>query len=183
MAGHYPGGSLVWNTPTIHQLVFDEQIGAVEIKDHTTDDRAAVLDILGVKRLAVDASISVTIADIGVDEMIQVKGTDTVAALGAAGTFAGVSKDCLSYGGYGITCWIQRGAADANVDVIVEESDDGVTWREVDRVNLAVTAAQTEDKVGRVYSPLRQYMRTRLVNNTANALAGTELYSMLKPIP
>jgi len=40
---------------TVQPIVQDVEIGAIEVKDHTSDDRAAVLTTGGAKRLAVDS--------------------------------------------------------------------------------------------------------------------------------
>jgi len=117
----------------------------------------------------------------------QVPHIETVIPLSGTGgpnpNFISLAYDLTNFAGYGISVYIQRLLGDTNVDVFVEDSSNGANWRLVKRINLVVTAAEPEATLGRVYSPVRQWMRVRLVNNTVNALLATELCLMLKPIP
>ncbi len=213
MSGTYQGGSLVFGAPLVHTVVLPDEIGAVEIRDANTDARARVLNILGTERLAVDATmggapipipvpVDVVTDPVPVDIVTdpvpveitaslpltvgmnaQLFTAQTTTPLGPSGTFGGTAVDLQYYAGYGISVFITRDTVDTNVDVIVEESADNLTWREVETINLAVTAAAPSNGLQRVYSPIRRYMRTRLVNKTANALSVTELYCAVKPIP
>lgn len=177
--GHYPGGSLVWEVPQVHNLVFDEEIGAVEIKDGVSDDRANVIDILGVKRLAVDAVLSASIADVGIDANIQVPTVDRALAALAPGTVSLAAHDCLNYGAIGISVHVERDVADASVDIVLEESVDNVTWREVDRQSMSVAAASPAAELARVYSLVRRYARVTLVNTVSIKV---EVAVLLKPV-
>lgn len=106
---------------------------------------------------------------------------ETVTPLGVSGTFAGVSRDVERVGRYGVSVLVTRDAVDSDVDVIVENSDDNVAWRHVETTNLAVTGAAPSNELNKSYQPTRKFMRTRLVNNTANALSATELISVIGP--
>jgi hypothetical protein len=113
----------------------------------------------------------------------QFQNVETTAALGGGASFSSPTRNYTHFETMGISVFVQRSVADTNVDVIIENSSDGgVTWREVDRVNLAVTAASPTATANRTYAVTRLDMRVRLVNNTANALLATELITMQKVI-
>lgn len=105
---------------------------------------------------------------------------DTTAPLGGNATFTSSTKDSEGWPYFSISVYVERNVADTNVDATVENSNDGVTWRVQDRTNLQLTASQPVQILNRVYSITRRYIRVRLVNNTANALAGTELTTIQK---
>jgi hypothetical protein len=159
----------------------DIEIGAVEIKDQAGTRRASVVNSGGQDRLAVDAWIAGVAA---INFNIQVPIEETVIPLGPLGAFVGALHDCINYAGFGVSAEIVRGAGDATVNLVVEDSsDNGLTWHEVETLALDVTAAAPSMTLSRVYSPVRRYMRVSLVNTAAVALAGTSLAVMLKPIP
>ena len=106
---------------------------------------------------------------------------DTVTPLGVSGTFGGFSRDLGLVGRYGISVFVTRDAVDTDVDVIVENSDDGAAWRHVETTNLPVTAAAPSNELNKSYQPTRKFMRTRLVTNPVNALSATELVSVIGP--
>lgn len=113
----------------------------------------------------------------------QIQAVETTTPLAGGATFTGAAQDCINFESFGISVFISRLAADTNIDVIVENSSDGgVTFRQVDIVNLPVTPANPTRILNRVYSVTRQRYRVKLVNNTANALAATECISMRKPV-
>jgi len=118
-----------------------------------------------------------------ITENQQVQNVETTAALAGSGTFTSTARDYLNFEGDGVSVFIQRSAADTNVDVFIENSSDGgVTFRNVETLNLAVTAAAPTATLNRIYGVTRRHNRVRLVNNTANALLATELVTMQKPI-
>lgn len=107
---------------------------------------------------------------------------ETVTPLGVSGTFTGASKDCSRVGRFGLSIFVQRDTVDTDVDVFVENSDDAITWRLVEAAtNLPVTAAAADNQLNKTFVPTREFMRFRLVNNTANALAATEGISTIGP--
>lgn len=122
-------------------------------------------------------------ASVSITENVQIQNIETTAALGASATFTATTRDMINHESYSISVIITRSAVDTDVDVIVENSSDGgAVFREVDTINLAVTAANPTETLNRVYSVTRQDYRVRLVNNTANALSVTELITMQKPV-
>jgi len=152
----------------------DIQIGAVELKDTSTDLRANVIAGSGGKnRLCVDAG-----AILGG----KVQSIATTAALGGSGTFTTPSYDCQSYAGFAASLNIQRAVADTNVQVVVEHSYDNAHWFAVDTLDLGVTAAIPAAGLSRVYAPVRRYMRVTITNLTLNPLTTTELVITLMPI-
>lgn len=94
---------------------------------------------------------------------------------------SGGNFDMDKYESAGVDAFIERGAADTNIDVIVEKSHDGVIWRNVETTNLAVTAGVPTNSFAKVYAMTRQFFRVRFVNNTANALLNHEYVLMKKP--
>ena len=146
----------------------------------------AVIGQDGIPRLAVEADI--TVGDsVGIGSQLQVQQVELLAPLTGSpnpgSSYPGTPTDCLKYGGYSVSVTIQRAAADTNVDIFIETSHDGTTWVLQDQVNMAVTAAAATANLHQTYSPPRKFMRVRLVNNTVNALAVTQLVTMLKPVP
>jgi hypothetical protein len=121
--------------------------------------------------------------DVIVNGLKQVQNTESVAALGAGATVTGSSRDCINYESFGISVFLDPLAGQAiNVTVLVENSRDGVTFRQVDSVTL-VGATDANMYLNRVYSATRQYYRVSLINNDAtHALTSTELISMQKPV-
>ncbi len=121
--------------------------------------------------------------DVIVNGLKQVQNVESVAALGAGATVNGASRDCINYESFGISVFLDPLAGQAiNVTVLVENSRDGVTFRQVDSVTL-VGATDANMYLNRVYSATRQYYRVSLINNDgAHALTGTELISMQKPV-
>ena len=107
---------------------------------------------------------------------------DTVTPLVGSASFGGLSRDTKLLGRYGISCLITRDTVDSDADVIVENSDDNSAWRLVELTNIAVTSGTPSNEVNKTYVPTRQFMRTRIVNKTANDLSATELVSTLRPI-
>lgn len=154
----------------------DIEIGAVEIKDQTGTRRASVVNSGGQDRLAVDAWVSG-----GSFSIPQLQSIERALAAMAAGTWTGATHDCYTYAGFGVSVYLARIAADTTVDVDIETSDDGVTWRRQDRQRLVIDAGHTTVNYNRVYSPTRRYMRVQLTNNTAAVNA--EVVTLLKPIP
>lgn len=113
----------------------------------------------------------------------QVPYIETETAILGSATFASAFRDCLNYEAYGISIFLQRGAADATLDIYVEHSKDGATnIRQVETISVSLTAANPTFKLDRVYSATRRWYRVRIVNNSANALGATDVLVMLKPI-
>lgn len=106
---------------------------------------------------------------------------ETVTPLGVSGTFTGAAKDCSRVGRFGVSVYVERDTVDTNVDVFIENSDDGVTFRQVEDPTNLVVAAGNPDELNKTFVPTRRFMRFRLVNNTANALAATEGISTIGP--
>jgi hypothetical protein len=171
----------------------DIKIGAVEIQDAVTNARAAVVNVVGVERLAVDATVAggvfplpVTLSaplpvPVAIGNNAQVQNIERALAVLAPGTFAGVNRNCLNYADFAVSVYLLRNVAnDTTVDVVVECSVDGIVWREVDRQVLTISAANPSQNLNRNYTATRQYMRVSLVNNTANVDA--EVVTNLKPI-
>jgi len=157
------------------------QLEGAVLHDQDGNPISSVLDGL-IRRLAVDAAVAVA-ANNALDGSIQVQAVETVTPLAGSTTFTGAARDCITFESFGISVFITRGAVNTNVDVIVENSSDGgVTFREVDRVNLPVTPSTLSRALNRVYSVTRQHYRAKLINNTANALSVTELVTMRKPV-
>jgi len=194
MAGTYQGGSLVFGAPLVHTIVLPDEIGAVEIRDSATDARAAVVNVLGVERLAVDATIAAGVLPIPLPVALvaplpvpvaignaQVQHIDRALAVLAPGTVIGTTRDCLTFADFAVSVYLSRnGINDTTVDVVIECSADDVSWREVDRQVLTISAANPIQNLNRNYTATRQYMRVSLVNNTANVDA--EVVTNLKPI-
>lgn len=121
--------------------------------------------------------------DVVINGVTQSQAEETVAALGAGATFTGTARDCLLYESFGISVFLDPLAGQSlNVTVLVENSTDGVTFRQVDSVTLS-GSADVNQYLNRVYSVTRQYYRVSLTNNDgAHALTATEVISMRKPI-
>lgn len=99
----------------------------------------------------------------------------TTAALGAGGSFTSPSQDFLNFEAMGVSVFVTAGAGALNVTVSIENSTDGVTFRNVDTINITggVGASGT---LNRVYAVTRRFMRCSVANaDLANALAATEL--------
>ncbi len=99
---------------------------------------------------------------------------DTVTPLVGSASFGGTVRDLKLVGRYGVSVFVQRDTVDSDADVIVENSDDNVTYRHLKTTNLPVTAADPDNEYNEVFVPTRRFMRFRIVNNTANDLAATE---------
>lgn len=140
-----------------------------------------IVDGSGVPRIAVDAAVTVAGIDMHLEENNQVQNDERALAVLAAGTWNGASRDCLNYADFAVSVFLQRnGVNDTTVDVVIECSKDGATWREVDRQVLTIDASTTVANLNRNYSVTRRYMRVSLVNNTAPVNA--EVVTMQKPI-
>lgn len=112
-----------------------------------------------------------------------IQNVESKAPLAGGATFNGATRDCEDYSGFGVSVHLVGGVVATNVDVVISYSDDnGVTWREAYRQNLIVGIGVTVP-FNQVYCPTRRYARASLVNQTANALAATELITMQRPIP
>lgn len=134
----------------------------------------------GLWRLAVDAQLVVA-ANVAIDGNIQVQNDERALAILNAGTWNGASRDCQNYADFAVSVFLSRNAAnDTTVDVVVECSKDGATWRQVDRQVLTINAANTTQNLNRNYTATRRYMRVSLVNNTNPVDA--EVVTNLKPI-
>ena len=114
----------------------------------------------------------------GLDQ-VQIKETTT--ALGGSVTFTGDSRNMDKYDAVGVSIYIARDSTDTDVDVTPQHSGDNSTWRDIETVNLAVTAADSTATLNRVYAICRTHFRIKLVNKTANGLATTEAFVMQKP--
>jgi hypothetical protein len=115
--------------------------------------------------------------------ILQVQNVETTTPLGAGATVNGASRDCEVYESFGISVYLDPAAGEAlDASVVVENSIDGVTWREVDTVPIS-GAADATVQLNRVYSVTRQFYRVSVVNNDmSNAMDATEVVSMLKPV-
>ena len=139
------------------------------------------------RRISVDGTGALIIAAgvVGVSTIItantQIQHIETTAALGAGASFTSPSRDYINFESMSISVFLTAGGVGTNVDIIVENSNDGVTFRQSDLINVVLAAAQSQS-VNRVYSVSREFNRVSLVNNTANAMAATELTIMRKPI-
>ena len=81
--------------------------------------------------------------------------TETLVALGIAGTFTGTRRDAShAIGGFGFRCF-----ADQVGTLLVEDSINGTTWRTVQTV--AIGASVLEE---RLYSVSAKYMRVTYTN-------------------
>lgn len=123
--------------------------------------------------------IPVTVAISGIQ---QVPIIESVAPLGAGATFTGAAHDCTNFESFGISVLAKAGAGSLDATVVVENSFDGLTWEPVDSVTLS-GGVGAQSALNRVYSVTRQFYRVSVTNNDgANALATTQVGSMLKPI-
>lgn len=114
--------------------------------------------------------------------VVQVENVETTAALGSGGSFTSTGRDLINYQGFGVSVFVTAGAGSLDVDVLVENSQDNITYREVETVNLT-GGVGTSASFNRVYDTTRQFYRVTLTNNDgANALATTELMTLQKPI-
>lgn len=118
-----------------------------------------------------------------ITDVIQQQNIETIAPLAGGATFNGAPRNCLTFESFGISAYAEAAAGSLDVTVLVENSSDGgVTFREVDTVKLVAGVGESRT-LNRVYSVTRQHYRVSIINNDAvNALAATELISMLKPI-
>jgi hypothetical protein len=161
----------------------DIEIGAVEVKDAVVDRRAAVINVAGTNRLAVDTGGGGGGGNATIVGNTQIQNVETNTPLGAGGSFTSTGRDCEKYAGFGISLYLARVLA-TNLTVIVEESIDNVAFVTRDRieVDMPLTAPQTT-LVSRVFAVTRRYMRITITNNTVNPMMSTELITMMKPIP
>lgn len=86
---------------------------------------------------------------------------------------------------FGISAYIERDSADTNLDLIVEHSFNNTPagpWRQLDLVNLAVTAASTTATYDAIYGVTRRYYRVTWQNKTANGLLIAEVGFVKKPL-
>jgi hypothetical protein len=86
---------------------------------------------------------------------------------------------------FGISSFIERDAADTNMDLKIEHSYNNTPagpWRELDLVNLSVTAAAPENSYDAVYAVTRRYYRVTWENKTANGLLIAEVGFVKKPL-
>jgi len=114
--------------------------------------------------------------------VVQTQTVETIAPLGAGASKVGVSHDCINFESYGISVFVIAGVGALNVTVLVENSVNGATWRPTDSVTLSGAAGAT-GVLNRVYSVTREFYRVTVTNNDGvNALATTEMISILKPI-
>lgn len=98
---------------------------------------------------------------------------ETITPLVGSATFTAPGQDCALLGRYGVSVFVSRDTVDTNADVIVENSDDNSAWRFVKLTNLVVTAG-VDAQYNEAFVPLRQFMRFRIVNKTANDFGATE---------
>lgn len=115
-------------------------------------------------------------------KMQQVRMIETTTALLGLGVFSSTARDVSRYGLFAVSFFIQRLAADTNVSFAVQASDDGITWRTQTTATLSVTAATTVANSNFSNVTVRKFMRVVATNNTANALAATEITTTLKPV-
>jgi hypothetical protein len=172
-------------------------ISPVRITDKDGNSARVADDGTGVIRLAVDAVIGGggggvvpvnIVASIPIPlafANLQAAFVESTAPLGPSATFNGAPHDCINYAGFGVSLYIERGGADTNVDLVVEDSiDGGITWRVLrPAINLPVTASQLTNRASVVMSTIGQFVRATIINRTANVLGVTELAVMLKPVP
>lgn len=112
----------------------------------------------------------------------QVQTIETVAALGASATFTGTEHNNINYEAMGASVYLMGGASPTTVTIIFQQSQAAAgTKRPADQITIAV-AAGADVYFDRIWHVTRQYGQMELVNNTANALAATELIVMRKPI-
>lgn len=120
--------------------------------------------------------------DVVINGVTQVQNIESVAPLGAGITFAGAARDCLLFESYGISVLLDPASGKAVAcTVLVENSTNGITFREVDSFSVAGAVDATKT-VNRVYSVCRQYYRVSVTNNGADTLTATEVISMQKPV-
>lgn len=176
----------------------DIQIGAVELKDAASADRAVIrsdgdaipagpddgalllggrdVDAATLRHLRVSTGGQLLV------RQEQAQNIETTAALGAGGSFTSTERVNRFFESFAISLFLEAGASAMDVDVFVEQRQDGgATWRILDQFNLSAPAGDSVS-VDRVYSVTRERARVRLVNNDgANALAATELVLTQKP--
>lgn len=112
----------------------------------------------------------------------QVQLIETVAALGASATFTGAERNNINFEAFGLSVYLLGGGTATTVTVTFQQSQAAAgTKRPADSVilNVAAGAAVYFDRIWHV---TRQYGQVTLTNNTANALAATEVITMQKPI-
>jgi hypothetical protein len=181
----------------------DITLGAVELKDHDSailadiePDPASIIPatkngLFTNARLYVfdgtnwvRASASGFSGQIIIQQVQQVQLVETPSefALGGGASFVSPERDYINFESFGTSVFIRRATADTTVLVEWEHSFDNVTFRKFDEVTLTVTAAAPTASVNRVHSVTRRFNRIRLTNQTANALAETELGIMVKPL-
>lgn len=122
--------------------------------------------------------------DVVITGLTQIQNVENgLVPLGAGATLTGASRDCISYESFGVSVYLDPTAGQAvNVTVLVENSRDGSTWRQVDSVLLS-GAVDANVPFNRVYSVTREYYRVSLINNDgAHGLTISELISMQKPV-
>lgn len=112
----------------------------------------------------------------------QVQSIETTAALGASATFTGTEFNNINYEAMGISVYLMGGGVDTTVTVTFQQSQAAAgTKRPADSVILNV-AAGANVYFDRIWHITRQYGQVTLTNNTANALAATEVIAMRKAI-
>lgn len=87
----------------------------------------------------------------------------------SGGSFTGAVRDCLDYDRFGVSVY-----ADVDGDLYVDDSLDGVTFRNIDAVEVTGTVEQDL-----VYNTVRRYMLVRYT--TDQPQADFELSIALKP--
>ena len=144
---------------------------------------ADIVTIAGVNRLRVETvgggGGGVTTS---ITENVQVQNSETTTPLGAGGSFTSTARDYTNFEAMGVSVFVEAGAGALDVDVIIQQSTDNVTFRDVETVPLSGGVGASAS-LNRVYSVTRIWNRVRVVNNDgANALTVTEVVTMQKPI-
>jgi hypothetical protein len=113
----------------------------------------------------------------------QVQNIETMVALAGGATFTGGDRDCINFEGFSYSMFLTGGGVATNIDMILEHKAALVdTYREVDRVAALVVGIGADVHLEKIFGVARSFNRIRIVNNTANALAVTEIVTMQKPI-
>jgi len=117
-------------------------------------------------------------------QVTQVQNIETTTPINHTDTFVGAARDCLQYESFGISVYLEPDAGQTvDATVLVENSSDGVTWRQVDSFSLNGAAADAAAQVNRVYSVTRRYYRVSVTNDdVTNDLTVSEVNSMQKPV-
>lgn len=122
------------------------------------------------------------VATEAVSKLQQILITETKAALAGAGVFTSPARNVERYQIYTFQYFIQRLAADTNVGFDIQHSNDGVNWRRQSLFTLSVTAATQTAILTLSFNSFQKFVRIVATNNTANALAVTEIFLTLKPM-